>query len=114
MNESTKPFDGSTGEMIDKETGKHAEHLDAMWGDMEKALEQYNTHNPTTQAMTSNAGAVAKGVFEQLKASGFSLLDILPKMFAIVALIQKYGGDIMAIVNEFKQIFGVGSVPAPK
>jgi len=101
MSESSKPFDGSTANVQHHDT-----HLAAMWSDMQQALEQYNTHNPTTQAMMSNAGVVAMQLVEKLKASGFSLLDILPKMFALFSMIQKYGTDIMAMVEEFKKIFG--------
>lgn len=83
-----------------------AENETVMLDDMNKALDKYCATNPTTAAMTQNAGMVAQSVVSKLKDAGFSLWDIMPKIFAIISMIQKYGGDIQKIIDEFKQIFG--------
>ena len=94
-----------------KQNAEASNHLDAenetvMLDDMNKALEHFQSKNPTTASIGSNAGVVLQQVVSKLTQSGFSLWSILPKIFALVAMIQAHGDDIMKIVDEFKKVFG--------
>ena len=79
--------------------------------DMDTAYEQYTSKNPTTAAVGQQAGQVAKGVFQQLTGAGFSFFEVIKNIYVVFDLIQKHGGDIRRIVDEFRKMFGGGNQP---
>ena len=90
------------------------ESAKAMVEAMATGYTEVQEQNPTTAAGTASMGGVMLQAVRELTkpGAGFSYLDLLPKFFALMDIVQRYGPALMDIVNEFKRLFGGGGTQA--